>query len=191
MAQAEYRRELESKGVVSKFQFEDGFNGIRIQKPEQVKGFEGTVSGVDFTPMLDMDDDDFVSGATYAGPEHATEITLMGIRGMQKLRASRRGRSFGATGYFIRQNKSDHAIMAERMGMYSDTARQGSNSTTAHEEMRNQSEVLISGAFEEVSARLFSSDTQRLERLLYSASSSSQANGSRCTTIVPSAYSKT
>lgn len=177
VAQVEYRRGLESRNVVSSTQFEDNLNNVRVEKPEEVEGLEGAASKVDFTPIFD-DEDDVVSGTTYAGPERATEITLKGINGMQNYALLVEAGLLERPDILYGETNPTMAITAERMGMLSDLARShGSDTGTAHEEMRRQQKLIVSGAFEDVSTRLFSSDTQRLERLLARRQASTKPMG--------------
>jgi hypothetical protein len=165
VGQVGYRQDLESRGVDSKVQFEDNFNHVRVQKLDSADGL--SISDVDFTPILDDDDEDIISGLTTPDPEHTTEITLMGIRGMQNYALLVEAGLIEKPDILQAETNPVMAITAERMGMFSEIARQhGGSSEAAHSEMREQKKLKIAGTFDEVSARLFSSDTQRLERLL-------------------------
>lgn len=168
VAQVEYRRDLESRGGVLNVQFEDTFNDVYIKKPMQVEGFDGTASKVDFTPALDEDDDDdWLAGAASARPDHATQVTLKGIRGMQNYALLVGAGLLERPDILYGETNPTMAITTERIGLLSDIARQyGNDKRAAHDEMRNQKTLVISGEFEEVSARLFSSDTRKLEKLL-------------------------
>lgn len=164
--QVEYRERLQDLGVESKVQFEDNFNHVRVQRHEMTDQPDKVVANVDFTPILD-DDEDLVSGSTVAGPEHATEITLMGIQGMQNYALLVEAGLIERPEILYAETNPTMAITAERMGMFSDITRQyGNASNAAHEAIREYEKIPISGTFDEVSARLFSPETRRLEQLL-------------------------
>lgn len=151
------------RGVDSKVQFEDTLNHVYVRKLPSTD--ELNVSNVDLTPVFD--DEDIISGLVTPHPEHATEITLMGIRGMQNYALLVEAGFIEKPDVLCAETNPVMAIMAERIGMLSDIASQhGDTSESAHSEMRTQKKLKISGTFDEVGARLFSPDTQRLERLL-------------------------
>jgi hypothetical protein len=145
--------------------FTDIINDIWAWRTVSSDQFGATAAKLDFSPVIG--DIDNVVGEVTSDPEHASQIALMGIRGLQNYLLlvetgviERPDVLFGIT-------NPEMAIVAERLGLSSDAARANPNHPdVVHKELRQMSEVRVSGSFEEVSERVFSKDIRRLERAL-------------------------
>jgi len=146
--------------------FKDTRNEVEVSRALFTDRFGATASKVDFAPTSEVEGD-FVSGDTFARPEHATLFTLNAIHGLQNYVLLADAGVAEKPAILFGNTNPQMAILAERVGMLSDIARENPDDLAeAHKKMRQTPEMEIYGSFDEVSKRLFSEDTKKLEQLL-------------------------
>jgi|GEM_PF-2557350 len=147
--------------------FNDTSTGVSVTRATFSEDFNATVGEVDFTPIFEEEEDDWVIGDAAASPEHASETSLRGIRGLQNYVLLADAGVIQRPEILYGNTNPEMAIAAERFGMLSDIARQDAgNPKQTHEQMRQMEKLKISANFDEVGQRVFSADVQRLERIL-------------------------
>lgn len=153
-------------GKIRNTEFIDPTTGLDVWRPAYSEHFGGTAAKVDFTPILEGEED-FVNGAVKPEPENATIYTKMLIDGMQNYVLLVDAGVVSRPDVVYGDTNPQMAIVAERFGMFSDVARQHrDNPQTAHRIMREMHKMEVYGSFDAVREHAFSDKTQRLERSL-------------------------
>lgn len=109
-----------------------------------------------------------MTGSSIADPENSTELTLRAIREVQDYVLLVEAGVIEKPAVLFGDTNPEMAIVAERLGLLSDTARQHDGpSREAHKAMReSRGKHRVTGSFNEVREHAFSPATQRLEKAL-------------------------
>ena len=164
--QAVYLKGCEQNGTADITSYTDIVNDVKVEPPKQSDVFGDIASKIDFAPEVDGNSE-VVSGNQSATPEHITRITLLGLRGLQNYALLVVAGFIQRPGFVHGLTNPTMAIIAERAGMFTDIARNNpDNPEQAHKQMRKCDKLDISATFDELSAHVFSPETQRLEKVL-------------------------
>lgn len=145
--------------------FDDLENGVAVERKTYLDHFGGTAAKVDFAPIANPKDGDMISGSASAEPEHSTQFTLMGIRGLQNYVLLVEAGIIEKPDVLYGITNPTMAIIAERVGMLTDIARLNKDDPAqAHKDMRKQAHLEVYGSFDEVSERVFSTEVKEMER---------------------------
>ena len=148
--------------------FYDRVNELQVGGTAFNQRFGVAAASLDFHPPLPEEADlDLVIGATTPQPEHATLFLSMVLRGMQNYALLVEAGIVPKPDILYGTTNPQMAIAAERCGLLSDLARRyPDRPALAHKLMREEHMLEVSGSFDDVSARLFSDETKRLQNVL-------------------------
>lgn len=147
--------------------FIDGTNWLTVGRVKQSDEFGATAAKVDFTPTFE-EDGDLVSGSVSARPDRAAAYGLMGLHGLQNYVLCVEAGLVEKPAVLFGRTNAEMAIVAERVGMHTEIAKQhDDNPAEGHKAMRESEFALtVYGEYEEVAERVFSEDNRKLEKVL-------------------------
>lgn len=153
-------------------------NDIWVEPAVHSDRYGAMAAKVDFAPVAEKSEELEV-GATEASPGHTTLFTLMALHDLQNYVMLVDAGVLEKPEILHGRTNPEMALFAERVGLFTDIARQHADDPrAAHREMNQQDELEISGSFDEVSAQVFSDEAKRLERLLTRRLEAQQPSGS-------------
>jgi hypothetical protein len=142
--------------------FADPANYIYAKAADFHTDYGTTAAYLDFCPRVDPTDE---YGFVSAQPKHAALFGSMAIKGLQHYALLVDAGYIEMPNILYGETYGTMAIVAERLGMYSDIARSDrADPHAAHKLMRMSGRMGIYGGFDQVSARIFSADTIRLQQ---------------------------